>query len=181
LARKNDDDNPYSETLFKTLKYHRSYTSKDFKSIDKARNELPPLSFDIIPMLYYHIGEPMNSDMMFIDGIPKQVLWKGIYVDLSEGIVATILSEKVENGFIKHMVIEENQDDWKNWKCLISVHPSKKVTLHFHQNYDFIFPMIEKCATFYKIECKYRAPLNARYAKDFPEVEDVYNYSRREY
>ena len=65
----------------------------------------------------------MNSDMMFIDGIPKQVLWKGIYVDLSEGIVATILSEKVENGSIKHMVIEENQDDWKNWKCLISVHP----------------------------------------------------------
>ena len=96
-------------------------------------------------------------------------------IDLSEGIVDTILSEKVEKGYIKHMVIRENQLDWKDWTCLISVHPSKKVTLHFHQNNKFIFPMIEKCATIYKVECKYRAPLDARYTEHFPKVEDVYN------
>jgi len=32
------NDNPYSESLFKTLKYHHTYPAKPFESIGKARN-----------------------------------------------------------------------------------------------------------------------------------------------
>ena len=34
---RNSDDNPYSESLFRTLKYRPSYPSKPFKNLEKAR------------------------------------------------------------------------------------------------------------------------------------------------
>ena len=32
------NDNPYSESIFKTLKYHHKYPCKQFKSLEQARN-----------------------------------------------------------------------------------------------------------------------------------------------
>jgi hypothetical protein len=119
--------------------------------------------------------------IFFNDGIPKQLEWKGIYFELEDGIIDTILSEKITDGYIKHLIIYQGKEDWKHWKIFISVYPNKRTEIYFFQKNEFVFPLLQKCAVIYCVEGKYRPPLDQKYAIAFPSIDEVYSYNRKEY
>ena len=73
--------------------------------------------------------------MFFNDGIPRQLEWKGIDFELEDGIIDTILSEKITDGYIKHLIIYQGKEDWKHWKIFISVYLRKICLLGIKGNF----------------------------------------------
>jgi hypothetical protein len=53
------DDNPYSESLFRTLKYTPSYPSKPFESIDAARQW-------VLPFVHWYNTEHRHSALRYV-------------------------------------------------------------------------------------------------------------------
>ncbi len=53
------NDNPYSESLFRTVKYHPSWTSKGFKSLGEARQWA-------MFIVYWYNNEHRHSKIKFV-------------------------------------------------------------------------------------------------------------------
>ncbi|MCU7875135.1 MAG: integrase core domain-containing protein [Candidatus Thiodiazotropha sp. (ex Lucinoma borealis)] len=61
------NDNPFSESLFKTLKYVPSYPSKPFSSVDEARRWLAGFT-DLYNHSHHHSGLKFVTPVQHHDG-----------------------------------------------------------------------------------------------------------------
>ena len=120
----------------------------------------------------------METKMIFTGAYPERFQWNNIDFDLNNAVKDSILSEKHGDSFIIHTLYGQHGDTWQHYQCLTSVHPNGETSIWiFTSNSEHFFNMIQYCAVMYRMESKYRAPLDPRFASDFPSVEEVYGYS----
>lgn len=123
----------------------------------------------------------MNNTITFKDGqYPRQLTWNDISFDLNCAVRDTLFSEKVEDGYITHLVYGQYGDQWKYYCCIVSTHPNGSVIVSFVTDNEMI-DMCQNCAYIEIMENRYRPPMNGRYASDFPTIEQVYQYDDEQF
>lgn len=112
------NDNPYSESLFKTLKYHHTYPAKPFESIGQARNWVDGF-------VGWYNNKHLHSSISFVT--PNQ---------RHTGEDKVILEQRQK---VYMEAKNKNPDRWsgntRNWKYInsVSLNPDKKDDINMKQ------------------------------------------------
>ena len=120
-----------------------------------------------------------SYDMVFfepVNKIPSQLSWKGIYFNLTNAIKDTVFSEKRSDGYVVHIKFGQYGDQWKGYTVLVSIYWDEMVSVRFVKDQTLYEQMAEYCASVNLYDSKYRSPLNDRYSKHFPTINEVYGF-----
>ena len=122
----------------------------------------------------------MVHQITFENNVSNHFDWNNIDFNLNTAIKNMVLSEKNNDTYIIHINYVQNGDTWQGYKCLVSFYQNDNAIITIYDDPNWIMPMLQYCAVYYSHECRYRPPLNGRYANHFPNAEFLYQIKSQE-